>query len=75
MEGLAQLGRVYIVNVSSIPLEMQNFENSLQDVSYDVLEGAERMGKFGWEIAIVDINKDGIEDLAISAPSQGKVWF
>ena len=75
MEGLAQLGRVYIVNVSSIPLQIQNIENSLQDVSYDVLEGVERMGKFGWDIAIVDINKDGIEDLAISAPSQGIVWY
>lgn len=29
------------------------------------------MGKFGWDVAILDINKDGIDDLAVSAPSQG----
>ena len=71
LEGMAQVGRVFVVNASSILSEKQNFENSLRDVDYDVLEGTERLGKFGWDVAVVDINKDGLDDIAISAPSQG----
>ena len=71
LESLAQVGRVFIVNVTSIPAESQNLEHNLQDISYDILEGTERMGKFGWDIAVVDINKDGLDDIAISAPSLG----
>ena len=70
-EGSPQLGQVFLVNVSSIPSQTTIFPRNLEGISYDVLEGEERMGKFGWQIAIVDINKDGIDDIAISAPSQG----
>lgn len=38
---------------------------------YIVLEGPEVHGRFGSGLAVVDLNKDGVADLAVSAPSVG----
>lgn len=70
-EGNAQIGQVFIANLSSVLSQENVFDKKLEDFSYDVIGGAERMGKFGWDAVLVDINKDGVNDIAISAPSQG----
>ena len=36
-----------------------------------ILDGSVENGRFGTALAVVDLNKDGIDDLAISAPSTG----
>ncbi|XP_065055782.1 phosphatidylinositol-glycan-specific phospholipase D-like isoform X2 [Rhopilema esculentum] len=77
-KGSPQLGRVYLVNLTSGWSSQNSFHSSklplrshLNDFSYDVIDGSERMSKFGWSMAIVDVNKDGLADLAVGAPSQG----
>eukprot|EP01062_Namystynia_karyoxenos_P061066 TRINITY_DN52_c0_g1_i1.p1 TRINITY_DN52_c0_g1~~TRINITY_DN52_c0_g1_i1.p1 ORF type:complete len:920 (+),score=309.51 TRINITY_DN52_c0_g1_i1:102-2762(+) len=52
--GTPQVGRVHI-----------KYGNG----STAVLDGATTHGRFGWELAVVDLNKDGVDDLAVSAPT------
>lgn len=42
------------------------------DVSANmVLDGIVENGRFGTAVAVVDLNRDGVDDLAVSAPSTG----
>jgi len=37
------------------------------------LTGADEFGRFGWALAVVDLNADGLDDLAVSAPTVGSL--
>lgn len=55
-----------------------NADNGLpnKDLNLDVsankiLDGTVENGRFGTAVAVVDLNRDGVDDLAVSAPSTG----
>ena len=65
-----QHGRLYIVHGTK--------ENGfpVKDLDLDaqadhIIDGREENGRFGSALAVVDLNKDGLDDLAVSAPSIG----
>jgi len=68
--GYSQHGRVYLVTGttnSGLPCEDLNL-----DVSANmILDGMVENGRFGTAVAVVDLNGDGVDDLAVSAPSTG----
>ena len=68
--GYSQHGRVYLVTSttdSGLPYKDLNL-----DVSANmILDGMVENGRFGTAVAVVDLNRDGVEDLAVSAPSTG----
>ncbi len=72
--GSLQMGMVYLINASLVDDAHGITETrvDLNTACYQQLRGSERMAKFGWSVAVVDLNKDGISDLAISAPSAGQ---
>ncbi|KAK2566631.1 Phosphatidylinositol-glycan-specific phospholipase D [Acropora cervicornis] len=68
--GNSQHGRVYFVD--------RNRGRGLPDINLNldsdadkILDGSVENGRFGTALAVVDLNKDGIDDLAVSAPSTG----
>jgi len=76
--GRPQMGSVYIITGDTLK------DRSLLNVSEadQVLVGPDPSGRFGWALALVDLNADGRADLAVSSPSSGaedlelfgKVW-
>ena len=68
--GYSQHGRVYLVTGttdSSLPSKDLNL-----DVSANmILNGIVENGRFGTAVAVVDLNRDRVDDLAVSAPSTG----
>lgn len=47
-------------------------ENLNLDASADmILDGIVENGRFGTALAVVDLNRDGVDDLAVSASSTG----
>ncbi|KAI9247466.1 hypothetical protein BDA99DRAFT_525975 [Phascolomyces articulosus] len=42
--------------------------DDIRDASRVVLMGTEKRARFGWSMATVDLNGDGIDDLAVAAP-------
>ena len=68
--GYSQHGRIYLVTGttdSGLPSEDLNL-----DVSANmILDGMVENGRFGTGMAVVDLNRDGLDDLAVSAPSTG----
>lgn len=68
--GNSQHGRVYIMSGNrKYPLAENN---DIDEVADQILSGNEENSRFGFALAVVDFNADGINDLAISAPSEGK---
>lgn len=65
-----QTGTVFILNntVMMSLLEEDKHENDIRDVSTTVLQGNVNHGRFGWSMVTIDMNKDGIDDLAIATP-------
>ena len=68
--GNSQHGRVYFVD--------RNRGRGLPDINLNldsdadkILDGSVENGRFGTALAVADLNKDGIDDLAVSAPSTG----
>ena len=71
--GNSQHGRVYILSTSKNYL-LGNFTDI--DKSADqILEGSIENSRFGYSLALLDYNADGVNDLAVSAPSQGENAF
>ena len=66
-----QKGKVFFVNMTKLAENSTKHGKDLEISSYAIFEGLGRMTKFGWSVAVVDLNKDGVDDVAISAPSSG----
>ena len=68
--GKGQHGRVYVVHGTKedgFPVEDMDL-----DLKADlIIDGREENGRFGTALAVVDLNKDGLDDLVVSAPSTG----
>ncbi|EDO37905.1 predicted protein [Nematostella vectensis] len=69
--GRSQYGKVYLIHSDkggSFPFHDMDLDECA-DMS---LDGIVPNGRFGYDLAVSDLNKDGIDDLAVSAPSEGK---
>ncbi|EDO26775.1 predicted protein, partial [Nematostella vectensis] len=68
--GRSQYGKVYLIHSDkggSFPFHDMDLDECA-DMS---LDGIVPNGRFGYDLAVSDLNKDGIDDLAVSAPSEG----
>lgn len=66
--GNSQHGRVYFVDRSR-GRGLPDINLNLDSDADKILDGSVENGRFGTALAVVDLNKDGIDDLAVSAPS------
>jgi glycosylphosphatidylinositol phospholipase D len=67
-------GAVFVLNSanSMIPnRESAHVQHDIRNLSQVILEGNLAHGRFGWSMAVLDMNQDGIDDLAVSTPFQG----
>lgn len=62
-----QTGTVFILNNTVMAFGNTN-SNDIRDVSTTVLQGSVDHGRFGWSMVTIDMNRDGIDDLAIATP-------
>ncbi|KJE93749.1 glycosylphosphatidylinositol specific phospholipase D1 [Capsaspora owczarzaki ATCC 30864] len=65
--GNAQHGRVYIVYGAKG--DLHNVD--LNAAANLIIDGQDLYGRFGSALAVVDLNADGVDDLAVGAPSVG----
>lgn len=68
--GRSQHGRIYVVDTDkdgTLPLENIDLDTK----AHAILDGVEENGRFGTALAVVDLNMDGIDDLAVGASSTG----
>lgn len=69
--GNSQHGRVYLVTSNTESgLPSRNF--NLDSDADMILNGTVENGRFGTAVAVADLNRDGLDDLAVSAPSTGE---
>ncbi|XP_070572025.1 phosphatidylinositol-glycan-specific phospholipase D-like [Ptychodera flava] len=69
VRGNYQVGRVYAIFGSKNGLPMNDIDlNKSADI---IRQGVQKNGRFGMSVAIIDINKDDVADLAVGAPSVG----
>ena len=76
--GNSQHGRVYILSLNK--KYERNFhvtENftDIDETAIQILDGTADNSRFGFSLALLDYNADGLNDLAVSAPSQGEITF
>ncbi|GAA5804272.1 hypothetical protein HPULCUR_009759 [Helicostylum pulchrum] len=64
-------GSVFILN-NTVITEKDSRYNDIRDLSTFTLQGSVRHGRFGWSMATIDFNKDGVDDLAIATPFGSK---
>ncbi|RUS24308.1 hypothetical protein BC938DRAFT_473801 [Jimgerdemannia flammicorona] len=57
-------GAVFVVPTSDIP----HLPNNILAAASVVLAPASAQARFGWSIAVADLNKDGMDDLVVAAP-------
>ena len=69
--GYSQYGRVYLVT-GNADSGLPNKDLDLDASANMILDGIVENGRFGTAVAVVDFNKDGVDDLAVSAPSTGR---
>lgn len=68
-----QTGAVFITSSDLSPTAPLNADTDIRNVSHTVLHGDTHHGRFGWSMAVLDLNKDGIDDLAIATPFNDRV--
>jgi len=68
--GMPQLGAVRIM-FSGREIEGDRTIDLATEPADLELSGEETAGRFGWDVAVVDLNGDGLDDLAVSAPTVG----
>ena len=62
-----QSGAVYMINLTTV-LQHGN-DISIGEINYAaIFEGDRSFARFGWSLALTDVNQDGVEDLLFSAP-------
>lgn len=62
-----QSGAVYMINLKTV-LQHGN-DISIGEINYaTIFEGDRSFARFGWSLALTDVNQDGVEDLLFSAP-------
>ncbi|CAO3613680.1 unnamed protein product [Mucor hiemalis] len=61
-----QTGSVFILNNSVTTNKWST--NDIGDLSNKLIQGTIKHGRFGWSMTTIDMNQDGIDDLAISTP-------
>eukprot|EP00743_Colponemidia_sp_Colp-15_P001591 GILK01001737.1.p1 GENE.GILK01001737.1~~GILK01001737.1.p1 ORF type:complete len:905 (-),score=147.51 GILK01001737.1:91-2769(-) len=70
-EGKPHRGAVYIYYGGKKPVPKEITQLRLSDASL-ILQGTDIYSRFGWAVAVVDINADGKNDLVVSAPTTGE---
>lgn len=68
--GNSQNGRIYLVT-SNTQSGLPDKDLNLDSNADMIIDGTVENGRFGTALAVVDLNRDGIDDLAVSAPSTG----
>jgi len=68
--GSPQLGAVYVIYGRESVAGYERVDLS-GTTAYVTLTGTDLFGRFGWALAVVDLNADGLDDLAVSAPTVG----
>lgn len=66
-DGEEQTGTVFILN-STTTTTVNTSTNDIRDLATMMIQGKEKHGRFGWSMTTIDMNQDGIDDLAISTP-------
>jgi glycosylphosphatidylinositol phospholipase D len=71
-----QAGAIFIINGKKsgslkTPLKSTNIFDIADKIIYAYNNDDDPQLRFGWSMSVVDLNKDGIDDLAVSAPSFG----
>ena len=62
-----QSGAIYMMNLAAV-LQHGN-DMSIKDIGYAAMfEGDRSFARFGWSLALTDVNQDGVEDFLFSAP-------
>lgn len=62
-----QSGAIYIINLTAV-LQHGN-DMSIKDINDAAMfEGDRSFARFGWSLALTDVNQDGVEDLLFAAP-------
>ncbi|XP_035660620.1 phosphatidylinositol-glycan-specific phospholipase D-like isoform X1 [Branchiostoma floridae] len=72
--GNQQHGAVYVI-YSTRDGQLPTRDLDVDKEANIVLYGKEPNGRFGSAVAVVDLNKDGVNDLAVSAPSVGSPFL
>ncbi|KAL0139993.1 hypothetical protein V8B55DRAFT_1503213 [Mucor lusitanicus] len=67
-----QTGAVFLLDGNLQP-GAANIDTDIRNVSHTFLRGDTHHGRFGWSMAVLDLNKDGIDDLAIATPFNDRV--